>query len=201
MVPVVSQFIPARPAIVLGSTQERTLINESACLENNVEIVKRRSGGGIVLLSKESTLWIDIEIPRQHDLWLNDVGDSSLWLGEVFLHELTSLGQENLEIHRGALTKSKLSSLVCFAGRGPGEVFTHDGRKVVGISQRRTREWARFQCAVSLKWDPYLLRKLLQAPQPEIEELVHCGSDIECDSEMMATKLIEAIQATLSSQA
>jgi lipoate-protein ligase A len=132
---------------------------------------------------------------------LNDVGDSSLWLGEVFLHELTSLGQENLEIHRGALTKSKLSSLVCFAGRGPGEVFTHDGRKVVGISQRRTREWARFQCAVSLKWDPYLLRKLLQAPQPEIEELVHCGSDIECDSEMMATKLIEAIQATLSSQA
>jgi hypothetical protein len=52
-----------------------------------------------------------------------------------------------------------------------------------------------------LKWDPYLLRKLLQAPQPEIEELVHCGSDIECDAEMMATKLIEAIQATLSSQA
>ena len=85
MVPVVSQFIPTRPAIVLGSTQERALVNESACFENNVEIVKRRSGGGIVLLSKESTLWIDVEIPRQHDLWLDDVGESSLWLGEVFL--------------------------------------------------------------------------------------------------------------------
>jgi lipoate-protein ligase A len=199
MVPVVLQFIPARPAIVLGSTQERALVNESACFENNVEIVKRRSGGGIVLLSKESTLWIDVEIPRQHDLWLDDVGESSLWLGEVFLQEFMSLGHENLEIHRGALTKSSLSSLVCFAGRGPGEVFTHDGRKVVGISQRRTREWARFQCAVSLKWDPYLLRKLLRAPQPEIEELRDCGSDIECDSEMMATKLIEAIQITLTS--
>ena len=40
--------------------------------------------------------------------------------------------------------------LVCFAGVGPGEVLA-GGRKLVGISQRRTRAGARFQCAVHVR--------------------------------------------------
>ena len=146
--PVISLFTPIRDAIVLGSTQERSLLNETACLSHDVEIVKRRSGGGLVLLSADSTLWVDVEIPSDHSLWLNDVGDSSLWLGQVFVEVLTALGLENLELHRGALMKSTWSPLICFAGKGPGEVFAADGSKIVGISQRRTRDWARFQCAV-----------------------------------------------------
>jgi lipoate-protein ligase A len=34
---------------------------------------------------------------------------------------------------------------VCFAGVGPGEVLTGD-RKLVGLSQRRTRHGIRIQC-------------------------------------------------------
>jgi hypothetical protein len=41
---------------------------------------------------------------------------------------------------------------VCFAGLAAGEVIV-DGAKVVGISQRRTRAGARFQCSVPLRWD------------------------------------------------
>ena len=41
--------------------------------------------------------------------------------------------------------------MVCFAGLGTGEV-TVAGRKCVGMSQRRTRAGARFQCAVPLAW-------------------------------------------------
>jgi lipoate-protein ligase A len=43
--------------------------------------------------------------------------------------------------------------VVCFAGLGPGEVSVN-GRKVVGISQRRSRQGARFQCAALLEWRP-----------------------------------------------
>lgn len=195
--PVISLFTPTRDAIVLGSTQERSLLNETACLTHDVEIVKRRSGGGLVLLSADSTLWVDVEIPRDHSLWLNDVGDSSLWLGQVFLEVLTGFGQENLELHRGALMKSAWSSLICFAGRGPGEVFAADGSKIVGISQRRTRDWARFQCAVSLRWRPELLRELLNEPRPSLGEISRCGSHLTLDAESLATKVLAAIQQAL----
>lgn len=160
--------------------------------------MKRRSGGGIVLLSAESTLWIDVEIPREHSLWSNDVGRSSLWLGEIFVNELHSMGEEGLELHRGALVKSTWSSLVCFAGKGPGEVFSQDGRKVVGISQRRTRDWARFQCVISLRWRPDLLRELLNDPRPDVDEIAKCGSDLSLDAEVLATKMLSAIQYHLN---
>lgn len=196
--PVISLFTPKRDAIVLGSTQERSLLNETACLSHDVEIVKRRSGGGLVLLSADSTLWVDVEIPSDHSLWLNDVGASSLWLGQVFVEVLTELGQENLELHRGALMKSPWSSLICFAGKGPGEVFAADGSKIVGISQRRTRDWARFQCAVSLKWRPELLRELLSEPRPLLSEISRCGSNLTLDADSTATKVLAAIQEALN---
>ncbi len=194
---VISLFTPIRDAIVLGSTQERSLLNETACLSHDVEIVKRRSGGGLVLLSADSTLWVDVEIPSAHSLWLNDVGASSLWLGQVFVEVLTELGQENLELHRGALMKSPWSSLICFAGKGPGEVFAADGSKIVGISQRRTRDWARFQCAVSLKWRPELLRELLNEPRPLLSEISRCGSNLTLNAESTATMVLAAIQQAL----
>ena len=195
---VISLFTPIRDAIVLGSTQERSLLNETACLSHDVEIVKRRSGGGLVLLSADSTLWVDVEIPSAHSLWLNDVGASSLWLGQVFVEVLTELGQENLELHRGALMKSPWSSLICFAGKGPGEVFAADGSKIVGISQRRTRDWARFQCAVSLKWRPELLRELLNEPRPLLSEISRCGSNLTLNAESTATMVLSAIQQALN---
>ena len=191
-----------QPAIILGSTQERSLIDEAACFANKIEIVKRRSGGGIVLLSADSTIWIDVEIPHEHSLWLDDVGDSSLWLGEVFAKELANLSNVGLKLHRGALIKTAWSSLICFAGRGPGEVFTEDGRKVVGISQRRTRDWARFQCAISLRWKPALLLELLNEPCPTISDIENCGANLALDSALdsglVATKMIAAIQVAVS---
>jgi len=195
--PVISLFTPVQPAIILGSTQERSLVNEEMCSANNIEIVKRRSGGGIVFLAEDSTIWIDVEIPREHSLWVNDVGDSSLWLGEVFRKELSELCDVNLELHRGGLIKTVWSPLVCFAGRGPGEVFTEDGRKVVGMSQRRTRDWARFQCAVSLQWKPELLLKLLNEPRPTISDIENCGSNLSLDSATVATKMTDAIRIAL----
>ena len=195
--PVISLFTPARPAIILGSTQERSLVNEEICSANNIEIVKRRSGGGIVFLAEDSTIWIDVEIPREHSLWVNDVGDSSLWLGEVFRKELSELCDVNLELHRSGLIKTVWSPLICFAGRGPGEVFTEDGRKVVGMSQRRTRDWARFQCAVSLQWKPELLLKLLNEPRPTISDIENCGSNLSLESATVATKMTDAIRIAL----
>jgi lipoate-protein ligase A len=51
-------------ALVLGSRQTPDLVDADACARENIEIVRRRSGGGVVFLVPEEHVWLDIVIPR-----------------------------------------------------------------------------------------------------------------------------------------
>lgn len=148
-----------RPALVLGSTQPADHVDRAAVAVAGVEVVRRRSGGGAVLLVPGSALWIDVVLPRADPWWRDDVGRSTHWLGRVWQSALADLGVA-ATVHTGALVSTPWSTLVCFAGLGPGEVSA-GGRKLVGISQRRTRAGARFQCVVHRHWDPAPLLALL----------------------------------------
>ncbi len=68
------------------------------------------------------------------------------------------------------------SDRVCFAGVGPGEVL-YDGTKLVGVSQRRTRSGARFQCVLLHRWRPERLIGLLAPPCPTALELAAVAND------------------------
>jgi len=94
-------------------------------------------------------VWLDVVIPRGDPLWHDDVGVAPLWLGR----RLAGL-VPGARVHDGAMLTTPWSSLVCFAGLGAGEVVDATGRKVIGISQRRTRSAALFQVAILLRWDP-----------------------------------------------
>ncbi|MGN6696334.1 MAG: lipoate--protein ligase family protein [Aquihabitans sp.] len=153
-------FEVERTAVVLGSTQRPEVIDEAAAAAAGIEVAKRRSGGGAVLLEPGGAIWIDVILPAADRRWEHDVGRSFAWLGEAWVRVLRELGVEGAEVHEGPLQRRPWSDLVCFAGLGPGEV-TVGGRKVVGISQRRTRAGARFQCALLQQWDPSLLLRVL----------------------------------------
>ena len=104
--------------------------------------------------------WVDVVLPRSDPLWDDDVGRAFWWLGETWRLALANLGMNGAEVHRGGIVSSRWSSKVCFAGLGPGEV-TVEGRKVVGMAQRRTRDGALFQCAVPVRWEPQHLLDVL----------------------------------------
>ncbi|MCU1346382.1 MAG: hypothetical protein JWL70_2648 [Acidimicrobiia bacterium] len=140
------------PALVLGSTQPIDTIDAEACAGRGVAVVRRRSGGSAVLLEPGGALWVDVILPAGDPQWDDDVGRSFLWLGQLWADALQACGAVDLHVHSGALHRTEWSPVLCFAGLGPGEV-TMGGRKVVGISQRRTRLGARFQCAVLARWD------------------------------------------------
>ena len=148
-----------RPALVLGSTQPEDHVDRAAVAIAGIDLVRRRSGGGAVLLVPGSALWVDVVVPRSDPCWHDDVGRSTHWLGGVWQSALADLGVA-ATVHSGALVSTPWSALVCFAGLGPGEVSS-GGRKLVGISQRRTRAGARFQCVVHRHWDPEPLLALL----------------------------------------
>lgn len=138
-----------RPALVLGSAQSDSVADHDACARAGVEIVRRRSGGGAVLLLPDKCGWLDVVVPRDDPLWDDDIGESMWWLGDLWSDALVALGCDDVAVHHGPLQHTPWSRLVCFDGLGAGEV-TIGGHKAVGISQRRTRHWARLQSSVNL---------------------------------------------------
>lgn len=146
-------------ALALGSAQSIEDVDLQLAKRLEVDVFNRQSGGGAVLLDPGAQLWVDVVIGRSDPLWQDDVSLASQWLGDVWVAALLSVGVEGV-VHRGAMLTNALSPVVCFAGLAAGEV-TVNGAKVVGISQRRTRAGARFQCSVPLSWDAARHEKLL----------------------------------------
>lgn len=148
------------PAIVLASTQDDSLLDPVAVERAGLDVASRRSGGGAVWLAPGEQLWIDVFLPRADPLWDDDVSRSGLWLGQAWVTAFTRLGLRDLAVTTGGVSDPLLGRIVCFAATGPGEV-TVSGRKLVGVSQRRSREGARFQCIVYRRYDPTPLLDLL----------------------------------------
>ena len=150
------------PTVVLGSAQRLPLFDRDRATKRGVELVVRRSGGSAVWLNPSDTVWVNVLIPAGDRLWIDDSTQSFFWLGDCWRAALIRAGIDSRDavVHRAGLRKRRWSDVVCFAGLGPGEVVV-DGRKVVGLSQRRTRDYALFQCAVLRRWDPAPLVSLL----------------------------------------
>ena len=139
-----------RPGLVLGSTQRLETADRSRAAAAGAEVLRRRSGGGAVLLRPGGQVWADFFIPASDPLWSDDVARAARWVGELWAAVIGPLVVEPVSIHSGRLVADRWGRLVCFAGRGPGEVFV-GGLKVVGVSQRRSRQRARLQTTARIR--------------------------------------------------
>jgi lipoate---protein ligase len=158
------------PTVVLGSTQPSELVVGAAAHTSGVDIARRRGGGGAVYLEPGDPLWLDAWIPHDDPLWQHDVSAAASWVGAWWVAALEELGLRGLDVHTGRAVPGDLGELVCFAGRGPGEVF-HHGQKVVGLSQWRAREGALFSSCAYLRWDPDPMLELFDVDEGTRAEL------------------------------
>ena len=156
------------PALVLGSTQPDAAVDGDRAAGRGISVVRRRSGGGAVLVTAADPVWIDAWLPAGDPLWSDDVGRAFDWLGDTWVEALTRVGIRGLSAHgQGYQACTPWSATVCFGGVGSGEVVTGDGRKVVGLAQRRSRNGAWFHGACFIRWDPAPLVELLAWPALE----------------------------------
>lgn len=185
-----------RPALVLGSAQPDTHVDRAAVEAAGIDVVRRRSGGGAVLLVPGDVVWLDVVIPADDPLWHDDVGKAFGWVGAAWVRALAALGVDGGVVHEGAMWCTPWSPYVCFAGLGPGEV-TVDGYKVVGVSQRRTRHAARFQCAALLRWDAVGILRLLALPGDQRAaaewELAHAARGLDVDHDRVVDAFVAAL--------
>jgi len=156
---------PDDAALVLGSRQTPDIVDSDQCARLGLDIVRRRSGGGAVLVVPDQLVWIDIVAPP--GAAPDDVRGSMVWAGELWRRALApSVGETDaLSVHTGSMVRTAWCDLVCFAGIGPGEVSL-DGRKLVGLSQRRTRNGIRIQGTLYTEPPAIDITRLLRGPLP-----------------------------------
>jgi lipoate-protein ligase A len=200
---------PDSSAIVLGSRQSEDIVDGAACRRAGLDVAKRRSGGGAVLIVPDDIVWIDVVAARG---WMpDDVRASMIMVGECWRQALIearidtariaearvdqTVTPDEMAVHRGGMVASGWSDLVCFAGIGPGEVL-RNGTKLVGLSQRRTREGVRIQGLIHRRSDLRSMRALFAVESP-VDELVEpaClpGLDAVSFTELLAHRLIERL--------
>lgn len=183
---------PDRAAIVLGSTQSRDVVDVAAVARLGLDVVVRRSGGGAVLVAPDDVLWVDLWVPRSDALWDDDVAVATHWVGELWADVASHFGVD-ARAHRGAMQADALGRLVCFVGVGPGEVLVGDA-KLVGISQRRVRAGARFQCQWIRRWAPDALLDALGVDDPLVRRRVECaGVGVDLAPDRLVAVLSEAL--------
>jgi lipoate---protein ligase len=161
-----------RPTLVLGSTQRDAVVRTERAAEAGVAVVRRHGGGGAVLLRPGDHLWLEAWVPRDDPLWQADVVAAAGWVGRWWASALSGLGVGGCDVHEGAARPGRYGALVCFSGRGAGEVFRAD-RKVMGLSQWRSREGALFHACAYAVWEPGPLVDLLEVEPVPSDVLAH----------------------------
>ena len=191
----VSLLAVTAPALVLGSTQPDDVVDRARADSAGLDVTRRHTGGGTVLVRPGELLWADVFVPAGDPLWTDDVGRAFRWLGPVWTSALRTLGVD-ARWHGGPLMETRWSRRVCFAGVGPGEVLIGD-RKVVGIAQRRTRAGARFHCAALRVWDADALLAVLSLAGDErraaASELPTVAVGVDIDLERLEAAFVKQL--------
>jgi len=160
-------FVPelTRSVVVLGGSQSSDVLEPARSSE--LALRRRRGGGGLVLL-QPGDVWVDWWIPADDERWSKDVHVSSIRCGAIWRDVLAPLVQEEVTVHEGPLEGDVAHRVVCFAGKGPGEVFV-GGRKAVGVTQWRVREGI-FLSTVLHAHDSHDVLALLRTVPPGLAE-------------------------------
>ena len=146
-----------RPAVVLGSSQSEPDGLAVWAEARGLDVARRRSGGGAVLVDPAQTIWLDLLLPAADSAHHDDLGAMFCAVGDVIATTLRSCGLDEhgpVTVHRTRpgpeeRDRDSLARRICFAGLGWGEVLIGP-HKAVGLSQRRTRWGARVQVLVDL---------------------------------------------------
>lgn len=159
------------PTLVLGGNQSPDVVDP---LKLGATSLRRRRGGGGLVLLRPDDVWIDWWIPANDPRWSRDVHVSSVRAGEWWARELRRHTKEAVSVHAGPLEGDPEFRVVCFAGRGPGEVFVGD-RKTVGLTQWRVREGVLLSTVLHARPTSDVIEYLASVPPGLSDALDHQG--------------------------
>jgi lipoate-protein ligase A len=180
---VVIERLLTAPLLVLGSTQTASLASDL----RSVDLVRRRGGGGAVMLIPSDVIWIDLWLPaasQRSDDVRALLGDA----GAHFESALAALGVEGLEPWHQEHASER--AVACFAGLGHGELVDSSSRKFLGLTAWRCRDGALVQAALYRRRDTSLLTLL------ELDEIVRRRLEVVLDTQVTDLETMAPSAAT-----
>lgn len=168
-------------SLVLGFSQQPTILNAQALAHHPLPIYHRRAGGTAVLVGPH-LLSLDVLLPAGHPLALSDLVESYRWLGETWVATLRELGIETRAItpaeahaqrdhlkHPATRERESILRRACYGSLSPYEVVaTHENLKIVGLDMIRRRAGTLLQAGLLLHWDTEKLAAILgHTPQEQ----------------------------------
>ena len=186
--PATLYWSQAQPeGLVLGFSQQPTILNAWTLAQHPLPIYHRRAGGTAVLVGPH-LLGLDVMLPADHPLILPDLVESYRWLGETWVATLRELGIETraispAEAHaqrdllKQPATRERETILrrACYGSSSPYEVVTpNTNLKVVGLDMIRRRAGTLLQAGIVLHWNTETLAALL-SHTPEEQMILREG--------------------------
>jgi lipoate-protein ligase A len=156
-------------AIVLGSGQRL----DGFVPPPPYGLTRRGTGGGAVICDAEY-LMLDVTLPAGDARLLDDVTQSYRWLADALVAALGVPGVRAVapdEVRAQDERARAAGRVACWAGVGPFELVDAQGRKLVGLAQRRRRGGTLFQAAAYLDGSRERLADLLPVPDGLREDL------------------------------
>ena len=186
--PATLYWSQAQPeGLVLGFSQQPTILNAHTLEHHPLPIYHRRAGGTAVLVGPH-LLALDVILPAGHPLILPDLVETYRWLGETWVATLRELGlatravppaeahaQRDLLKQPATRERESILRRACYGSLSPYEVVTvSTNLKIVGLDMIRRRAGTLLQAGVLLHWETETLAALL-GHTPQEQAILHEG--------------------------
>lgn len=197
--PVLRFYTWERPTLSLGYFQNfEGIVNEAFCVHNNIDVVRRMTGGRSVLHDREVTY--SLAAPLE-GIWAGrSLRETYRLIGEALEKGLQGLGfsEAGIMMEEGAAgVAGRLPQ--CFVRVSRYEI-SHGARKVIGSAQKRSRTGFLQHGSILLDWNSQLQQGCVLQPDPGIEEKIaplHRVLGRPVDFEEVASSFSEAFSRTL----
>jgi len=148
------------PALVVGRGQPVAEVAWDRVLGEGLDVVRRMTGGTAVL--NRDVLGFSLIVPAADVSWAFPVVESYRGVGEALLAAVARLGVTGATLSRHR-SGAKVRSPVCFELPSAYELLV-DGRKLVGLAQRRTRHGTLLHGSLPLSGDMGEIADYLTTP-------------------------------------
>ena len=166
VVPTLRLYQWSRPAFSFGYFQKiNEIIDIPTCQKREIELVRRITGGGTVIHSRDVTF--SLTVPRNWSYLPDGISSAHQAISEYIVNGLNKVGVEAYCSTISAISK-KVN--VCLINPIKYDVMIN-GKKVMGIAQRRSKNATLYQGYLALDSPSEIIQPLI-SKEPKIAKLL-----------------------------
>jgi lipoyl(octanoyl) transferase len=158
------------PTLSLGCFQShKKVVSEAFCVHNNINVVRRPTGGRAVLHQYEVTYAVVAPLEGWFDRL--SLRETYQLISKILQRSLQKLGVNDSIISKNPSTRSMHRTPQCFVSLSQYELSS-DTKKIIGSAQKRSRERFLQHGSILLDFDSFLQQGCIQNPDPELADRI-----------------------------